>query len=81
MSKQQSTLMKFDPAIGTERPYPSHAAQWREYHGNAAWLFNPWSGERRFAGDVGVDPFGRLIMPPGEPLFAASDLPSKGEIK
>ena len=27
----QNILMKFDPATGKERPYPSHAAQWRNW--------------------------------------------------
>lgn len=64
--------MRFDPAEGTEKPYPSHAEQWREYHGKMAWLFNPWTGQRRLAGDVGDDPFGYLICPEGEPLNNAS---------
>ena len=50
----QQTLMQFDPATGELRPYPSHAEQWRAFHGPAtAWLFNPWTGTRRDAGDVG----------------------------
>jgi len=51
----QDALMRFDPAFGTERPYPSHAAQWRKWHGHMAWLFNP--------ADIGSDPFGYLIAP------------------
>jgi hypothetical protein len=70
MANQQHTLMRFDPATGNEQPYPSHAQQWREFNGKYAWLFNPWSGERRSAGDVGDDPLGLLIQPPGEPLYA-----------
>lgn len=70
--KQQHTLMKFDPATGAEKPYPSHAEQWRKYHGAEAWLFNPWTGTRRLAGDVGTDVFGLLVLPPGEPLYASS---------
>lgn len=74
MSRQQYTLMKYDPATGEERPYPSHAEQWRAYNGDmTAWLFNPWSGTRRNAHDVGSDTHGHLIMPPGEPLFADTD--------
>mgnify|MGYP001019783968 CR=1 FL=1 len=70
--KQQHSLMTFDPATGEPKPYPSHADQWREWHGKAtAWLFNPWTGTRRDAGDVGSDTFGQLILPPGEPLYAA----------
>lgn len=46
--KQQHSLMTFDPATGEPKPYPSHADQWREWHGKAtAWLFNPWTGTRR----------------------------------
>ena len=30
----QNALMKFDPATGEQRPYPSHAAQWRKWHGS-----------------------------------------------
>lgn len=71
MSKQQHTLMRFDPATGREMPYPSHAQQWREFNGKHAWLLNPWTGERRSSGDVGDDPFGLLILPPGEPVYAA----------
>lgn len=69
----QDTLMKFDPATGETRPYPSHAGQWRQYHGYmTAWLFNPWTGERRSAQDVGSDVAGGLILPPGEKLEAAA---------
>lgn len=71
--RQQHTLMKFDPATGAEKPYPSHAEQWRKYNGAEAWLFNPWSGTRRLAGDVGTDVFGLLILPPGEPLYAQGE--------
>lgn len=60
-------LMKFDPATGESRPYPSHADQWRKWHGRVAWIFNPWTGERRNAHDVGSDPFGILIVPPAHP--------------
>lgn len=63
---QQHTLMKFDPATREPNPYPSHADQWRKWHGKKAWLFNPWTGMRRDAVDVGSDVFGHLILPPGE---------------
>ncbi len=68
--KNQYTLMKFDPATGQEKPYPSHAHQWREYNGTTAWLFNPWTGERRSAEAVGSDPTGILIRVDSEPLFS-----------
>lgn len=71
MSKQQQSLMKFDPATGEPKPYPSHAAQWRVWHGHCmAWLFNPWTGSRRDSGSVGMDTTGILIQPPDEPLYA-----------
>lgn len=60
----QSELMKFDPATGKEKPYPSHAEQYRIYHGTIAWLFNPWTGRQRTAEDVGTDVHGRAIIPP-----------------
>jgi hypothetical protein len=72
MMSMQSSLMKYDPASGEARPYPSHAKQWRDWNGRGtAWLFNPWTGERRSAGDVGSDVVGHLIQPPGEQLVEA----------
>lgn len=65
----QDKLMLYDPANGSPRPYPSHAAQWREYHGRDAWLFNPWTGTRRSAGDVGSDVSGLLIDPGSGDVF------------
>lgn len=59
----QDAMMKFDPATGEERPYPSHATQWRNWHGTVAWLFDPWTGKRRNAYDVGSDVHGLLIVP------------------
>ncbi len=70
MKQQQHTLMKFCPATGNQKPYPSHASQWREYHGDSAWLFNPWTGQRRGTLNVGSDCFGHLIIPLGEPIYA-----------
>ena len=58
----QNDLMKYDPADGNERPYPSHAEQWRRYHGKVAWIFNPWTGARRNAMDIGSDTFGNAIV-------------------
>ena len=68
----QDQVMKFDPATGAPQPYPSHAEQWRRWFGlDCAWLFNPWSGDRRNAFDVGSDLNGRLIVAP-ETLYRAS---------
>lgn len=59
----QDELMKFDPATGKPEPFPSHASQWRLWHGkDNAWLFNPWTGERRDSRDVGSDVSGLLIL-------------------
>lgn len=55
-------LMKYDPATGKEKPYPSNAEQYRIYHGNVAWLYNPYTGEIRNAQDVGIDCFGYAII-------------------
>lgn len=73
--KQQHTLMKYDPATGEDKPYPSHAAQWRDWHGHAtAWLFNPWTGEKRDARNIGSDIGGLLIIPPNEPIYLERSL-------
>jgi len=58
----QNELMKYDPAYGYERPYPSHAEQWRRYHGKTAWIFNPWTGARRNPSAIGSDTFGNAIV-------------------
>ena len=73
-------LMKFDPAYGTERPYPSHAEQFRIHHGRLAWLFNPWTGDKRHPYDIGSDPFGNLITAPGDALIAAAGQMSGGSL-
>ena len=68
-------IMKFDPATGGEKPYPSHAEQWRIYHGMTAWLFNPWFGNRRKAEDVGSDCYGyAIIAEPEKALMAAPNI-------
>jgi hypothetical protein len=76
MNRQQQTLMIVDPGYGTDRPYPSQAAQWREYNGcdgkcAVAWLYNPWTKNIRNPMDVASDPFGHLIVPPGESIVAS----------
>jgi len=67
--KGQDKIMQFSPETGEGKPYPSHAQQWRDYHGNMAFLYNPWVGNKRHALDVGSDPFGFGIVaeePPKE---------------
>lgn len=51
-------LMKFDPVTGEKYPYPSEANQYRKFHGEVAWLYNPYSGEKRDPRDIGSDVFG-----------------------
>ncbi len=60
--KREDDLMLYCPTTGEKQPYPSHAEQWRVWHGEVAWLFNPWSGKRRNAMDVGSDVFGFLVV-------------------
>ena len=67
---QQSSLMKFDPSSRALCPYPSYAEQWREYHGQIAWIFNPWTGMKRTPADIGSDTFGYLIIPNCESVYA-----------
>lgn len=35
------------------------------------WDFNPWTGEQRSGNDIESDPWGKLIVPPGEEVTAA----------
>ena len=65
----QEQLMKYSPDTGEERPCPSNAKQWREYHGRVAWLYNPWTGEKRDLRDIGKDVLGELIVPDKVILF------------
>lgn len=76
----QDSLMTNCPATGSVNPYPSHAGQWRKFHGATAWLFNPWTGRRRNASDVGSDPFGMAISVESEPLYSASGVLGAGAI-
>jgi hypothetical protein len=55
--------MRFDPQYRTPNPYPSHAAQYRKWHGLTAWLYNPWTGDKRLPTDIGSDVQGFLIVP------------------
>lgn len=77
---QQHTLMKYDPASGEHRPYPSNAHDWRRYHGPTAWLYNPWTGNKRDPRDIGTDVHGILIVPDGEPLYAGNQAGRLGDL-
>lgn len=72
MSQEQ--LMMYCPAFRNPQPYPSHAKQYREFHGRVAWIFNPWTGEPRWPHDVGTDPFGELILTPEESAISNAKL-------
>ncbi len=54
-------LMLYDPATNFATPYPSEANQYREYHPNKAWLYNPYTGEIRTAEDIAADLFGNKL--------------------
>lgn len=71
--KNQDDLMKFDPTKRTPHPYPSHAAQYRNWHGLMAWLYNPWTGEKRHPADIGSDVQGFLISPSTSALAALGE--------
>ena len=71
--KQQHSLMKFDPSTGNPQPYPSHAEQWRKYHGMVAWLYNPWNRNKRDPRDIGTDIQGLLIIPDDEKVYCEVD--------
>lgn len=72
--KNQHTPMTHSPASGA--PYSGMAApladDYRQRNPKLRWRFNPWTGAARDAFDMGSDPLGRLIAPPGE-LLAALD--------
>lgn len=57
----QDSIMRFCPMTGDENCYPTHSKQWRDYHGEAAWIFNPWTGKMRVAHDIASDVFGVAI--------------------
>ena len=57
----QQEIMRFDPHDGESRPYPTHTEQFRKFHGKKAWIFNPWTGSMRDAGDIATDLQGLLI--------------------
>ncbi len=60
----QEKIMLFDPFTGWSDmlPTPCHAAQSREFHGLMAWMYNPWTGEKRNPGDIATDIMGSGIL-------------------
>jgi len=73
----QTAQMRFDPVTGTKEPYPSLASHYREWHGNVAWLYNPWSGAARDPRHIGSDVTGLLIVP--GPVAEAPSHPTTAE--
>jgi hypothetical protein len=69
---QQGTPLKFDPFTGGELAEPIAADAFREEHDGVFWLFNPWTGRVRASPDFHTDPFGLLIVPPNEPVYAGT---------
>ena len=69
--KQQSTEMNFSPDYGKADVYPKKAQEWREFHGDVAWIYNPWTGDKRDPRDIGSDVLGLLIIPPNESIVYA----------
>jgi len=61
LDSSQQQRMRYDPVTGHHHPYPSHAAQYREFHGKVAWMYNPWTRAQRDARDIGSDVTGLLI--------------------
>lgn len=70
-------LMIFDPRDRSDKPYPSEAKQFREYHGLDAWLYNPYTGTKRDTRDIGSDPVGAGIVV--QPMETKND--DRGEEK
>lgn len=66
----QDKPLRLDPFTGERLANIITAAQAREQQPSAAWLFDPWSGRRRSAGDVFTDPKGELIVPVEVPAVA-----------
>ncbi|MGL5282000.1 MAG: hypothetical protein ACRC8W_09705 [Plesiomonas shigelloides] len=56
------SLMKFDPVTGEKDPIPNEAKNYRNFHGDVAWIYNPYSGEKRDPRDIGTDVFGFWIV-------------------
>ena len=59
----QNKPLRIDPYTGQAMSSAMMADDAREQNPSAAWLFDPWSGRRRTAGDVFTDPMGMLIVP------------------
>jgi hypothetical protein len=63
MTSQATEPMRYDPVTGAVAPQPEMAEAYRVHHGPVAWLYNPWTREKRDARDIGTDVLGLLIVP------------------
>ena len=61
---QQTREMYYAPDTGDFGARPNIAHEWREWHGDVAWLYNPWTGYHRDPRDIDSDVYGHLIQPP-----------------
>ncbi|MGI4846818.1 MAG: dATP/dGTP diphosphohydrolase domain-containing protein [Janthinobacterium lividum] len=69
----QKTPLRYGPTEGPLRWFKSivTAKEFRLTYPAAPWTRNPWSGEDRQLSDIDTDPYGLLIVPPGEDVAAA----------
>lgn len=79
---QQTTPLRYSPTRGAtflngRRPFGSSAADYRDKYPDNTWTFNPWTGEARSGEDIVNDPQGHAIVPPGEEVMAAGELPAE----
>jgi len=72
LRKNTVVKMKFDPSTGAKIT-PMHPDAYRDYYGEIAWLFNPWTGKPRDPRDIGSDVFGLLMIAPGESIKAMKE--------
>lgn len=68
IQKLNNKPMRYDPVngfliISSDESIITDPVKYREYHGHVAWLYNPWTGQKRDARDIGSDTFGHLIIP------------------
>jgi hypothetical protein len=56
--------MRYDPVTGNYAVRLATPEEYREHYGSVAWLYDPWTGNKRDLRDVGTDPLGKLIVQP-----------------
>jgi len=70
--KQVPIYMKFDPETGLKIPSTTPEL-YRENHTGVAWLYNPYTGDKRDSRDIGSDVFGLLMVAPDESIKAMKE--------